>query len=288
MKVRVNGFGYTGCLVIRTPLILAKWILSHQWSLHRPSYMVYILQYDSIASYTTIKAENGKLVINGRLISFFQEKDRVLGSTHIKWGDAGAKYVVETTDVFINLEKAGTHWKYGSQGSSSSLFFLPLSTCLGIDHENYDHNLNIINIVSNACSTTSCLAPLTKVTQDDFGNSWCLQLKATVYVITATQKVSDGSSGKLWHAGCGASQKTIIPASMGTAKTMNKVTPWAKLETHWLAWHPMSQLQCVMDLTYSLEKAAKYDDIKKEGGEAGNRRSPKGHPGWHRGTGCLL
>lgn len=47
-------------------------------------YMVYLLQYDSIASYTTIKAENGKLVISGRPSSTFQEQDGMLGSTHIK------------------------------------------------------------------------------------------------------------------------------------------------------------------------------------------------------------
>ena len=142
--------------------------------------MVYMLQYDSIASYTTIKAENGKLVINGKPTSFFQEQDRVLGSTHIKWGDDGVKYVVETTDVFINLENAGTHWKYGAQGSSSSLSLLPLSTCLAIDHENYDHNLNIASIVSNACSTNSCLAlwtrspRMTLATHDACNSSHCL------------------------------------------------------------------------------------------------------------------
>lgn len=108
-----------------------------------------------------------------------------------------------------------------------------MSACLGINHEKYDNNLKI---VSNDSSTTNCLGPLGKVIHDDFGMMEGLMAK--VYAITATQKIADGSSGKLWYYGCGAAQKTIIPASMGTAKAVGKVTP----ELNWKLTGMASQI----------------------------------------------
>ncbi|XP_040599682.1 glyceraldehyde-3-phosphate dehydrogenase-like [Mesocricetus auratus] len=61
------------------------------------------LQYDSTNDLFngTIKAEKGKLVINGKAITIFQKRD----PANTKCGDADAKYVVESTDVFINTER---------------------------------------------------------------------------------------------------------------------------------------------------------------------------------------
>ncbi|MQL00556.1 type I glyceraldehyde-3-phosphate dehydrogenase, partial [Escherichia coli] len=62
------------------------------------NYMVYMFQYDSTHGKfnSTVKAENGKLVINGKPITIFQDGD----PANIKWVDVGAEYVVESTGVF--------------------------------------------------------------------------------------------------------------------------------------------------------------------------------------------
>ncbi|KAL4675570.1 hypothetical protein H8959_009715 [Pygathrix nigripes] len=75
--------------------------------------MVYMFQYDPTQGkfHGTVKAENGKFVINGNPITIFQERD----PSKIKWGDAGAKYVMESTGIFTAMEKAGAHLQWGAR-----------------------------------------------------------------------------------------------------------------------------------------------------------------------------
>ena len=96
--VRAFNFGKVDFVTINNPFI-------------RLNYMVYVFQCDSTCGkfQGTIKAENRKLVINGKPISVFQEQD----PTNIKWGDAAAEYIVESAGVFTTMEKAGAHLKPG-------------------------------------------------------------------------------------------------------------------------------------------------------------------------------
>ena len=54
---------------------------------------------------------DGKLVINGKPITVSMCRN----PGDIKWADAGADYVVESSGVFTTLEKAGEHLKGGAK-----------------------------------------------------------------------------------------------------------------------------------------------------------------------------
>jgi glyceraldehyde 3-phosphate dehydrogenase len=80
VKVGVNRFDRIGCLITRTAFcsILSKVEIA---AINDPfidiNHMVYMFQYDSTHGRfnCTVKAENGKLVINGKPTTIFQERD---------------------------------------------------------------------------------------------------------------------------------------------------------------------------------------------------------------------
>ena len=152
MKIGANRFG----LVTRAAFYSGKVdVVAINDPFIDLNYTVYMFQHDSTHGKfeSMVKAENGKLVVNGKSISIFQERD----PTNIKWVDAGAEYVVDSTGVVTTVEKAGAHLKGGAKGFTVSAPSVdaPISL-MGVNHEKYD---NSMKIVGSASYTTNCLAP---------------------------------------------------------------------------------------------------------------------------------
>jgi glyceraldehyde 3-phosphate dehydrogenase len=128
-------------------------------------YMTYLINYDSTHGKFkgTVSLDGDKLVVNGKPITVSFERD----PKDIKWGAAGAEYIVESTGMFTTAEKASAHLVGGAKKViiSAPSADAPMFVC-GVNLEKYDSSMNII---SNASCTTNCLAPLAKVINDTFG-----------------------------------------------------------------------------------------------------------------------
>jgi len=259
VKVGINGFGRIGRLVCRAafdhPDIEVVAINDPFIDLE---YMVYMFKYDSTHGRHkgTVSHGDGKLIINGKSITVSMCRD----PADIKWADAGAEYVVESSGVFTTLEKAGKHMQGGakkviiSAPSADAPMFV-----MGVNEKSYDKTT--MDIVSNASCTTNCLAPLAKIINDEFGIEEGLM--TTVHATTATQKTVDGPSAKKWRDGRGASQN-IIPAATGAAKAVGKVIPELNGKLTGMAFRVPTPDVSVVDLTVRLKKAATYDEIKQK------------------------
>ncbi|KAK7681125.1 Glyceraldehyde-3-phosphate dehydrogenase [Cerrena zonata] len=253
--IGINGFGRIGRLVLRVALERPDLeVVAINDPFIAADYAAYMFKYDSTHGRYKgqVEANGSDLVINGKTVKVFQERDPV----NIPWGANGVQYVIESTGIFTKLEGAQKHIDAGAQKvvitapSADAPMFV-----VGVNEEKYTPDLNI---VSNASCTTNCLAPLAKVINDNFGIEEGLM--TTVHSITATQKTVDGPSHKDWRGGRTASGN-IIPSSTGAAKAVGKVIPELNGKLTGLALRVPTVDVSVVDLTVRLKKSVTYEEI---------------------------
>ena len=208
VNIGINGFGRIGRLVTRIALQNGLKVAAINDPLLDPAYIGYLLKYDSTHGQfnKTITTESDSITVDGQSIAVFKAKS----PEQIQWGRSGAEYVVEASGAFTTLSQASGHLQGGAKRViiSAPSADVPMFV-MGVN----DHTFKPKDyIVSNASCTTNCLAPLAKIIHDNFGIEDGLM--TTIHSVTATQKILDGPSGKLWRDGRGAMQN-IIPASTG-------------------------------------------------------------------------
>lgn len=274
VKVGINGFGRIGRIVLRNALQHGDLeVVAVNDPFIDLEYMVYMFKYDSTHGRFKgdVSTKDGKLVIDGKSISVYGERD----PSAIPWGKAGADYVVESTGVFTTIEKASAHLKGGAKKViiSAPSADAPMFVC-GVNLEAYKPEYKVI---SNASCTTNCLAPLAKVVHDKYGI--VEGLMTTVHATTATQKTVDGPSHKDWRGGRGAAAN-IIPSSTGAAKAVGKVIPSLNGKLTGMAFRVPTADVSVVDLVVRLEKPAPYDELKATLKAASESKELKGILGY--------
>ncbi|OMO87890.1 Glyceraldehyde-3-phosphate dehydrogenase, type I [Corchorus capsularis] len=259
VKIGINGFGRIGRLVARVALQRDDVELV---AVNDPfisvEYMTYMFKYDTVHGqwkHHELKVKDSNTLLFGeKPVTVFG----IRNPEEIPWGETGAEYIVESTGVFTDKEKAAAHLKGGakkviiSAPSKDAPMFV-----VGVNEKAYKPEYDVI---SNASCTTNCLAPLAKVIHDKFGI--VEGLMTTVHSITATQKTVDGPSSKDWRGGRAASFN-IIPSSTGAAKAVGKVLPALNGKLTGMSFRVPTIDVSVVDLTVRLEKPASYDEIKK-------------------------
>ena len=258
IKIGINGFGRIGRLVFRAATEHPDLydIVGINDPFISADYMVYMVKYDSMHGHFngTVTTEDGKLVVNGRAIMVYAEKDPAL----IPWSACGAEYVVESTGVFTTTEKASAHFKGGAKKVVISAPAKDKETPTFVCGVNLDKYTKDMKVVSNASCTTNCLAPLAKIINDKFGI--VEGLMTTVHSTTATQKTVDGPSKKDWRGGRAAANN-IIPSSTGAAKACALVIPDLKGKLTGMSFRVPTLDVSVVDLTVRLAKETTYEDI---------------------------
>lgn len=258
IRIGINGFGRIGRSVLR--LAFEKYddieIVAVNDLVPAPN-LAYLLKYDSIHGRFSLPLESNDeaFIIDERHTVHVLAK---MDPSQLPWKDLNVDYVIESTGLFTQREKAELHLKGGAKCvviSAPAKGEVP-TYVMGVNHEKYDPKTD--TVISNASCTTNCLAPITKVLLDHFGIEEGLM--TTVHAMTATQPVHDGPSKKDLRGGRSASLN-IIPASTGAAKAVSLCLPEVKGKLTGMAFRvPVADVSAV-DLTVKLTKSTDYDTL---------------------------
>ena len=203
IKVGINGFGRIGRMVFQA--ICDQGLLGKAIDVVAvvdvstdADYFAYQMKYDSVHgkfkhTVATEKSnpaseEADTLIVNGHKIKCVAATKT---PAELPWGKLGVDYVIESTGLFTDSEKAKGHLQAGAK---KVILSAPgkgevKTLVVGVNHEEYDSAKH--NIVSNASCTTNCLAPLVHVLLKE-GIGIETGLMTTIHAYTATQKVPVG------------------------------------------------------------------------------------------------
>ena len=271
IKVGINGFGRIGRMAFQA--ICEKGLLGKGIDVVAvvdvstdADYFAYQMKYDSVHGkfkfpVTTEKSnaaatENDTLVVAGNKIKCVMATKT---PDQLPWKALGVDYVIESTGLFTDSEKAKGHL---AAGAKKVIISAPgkgevKTIVMGVNQDEYDSAKHAI--VSNASCTTNCLAPVVHVLlKEGFGVE--TGLMTTIHAYTATQKTVDGPSKKDWRGGRAAAQN-IIPSTTGAAKAVGEVLPVTKGKLTGMSFRVPTPDVSVVDLTFRSAKDTSIEEI---------------------------
>jgi len=223
-------------------------------------YFVYQMKYDSthgLFKHPVKVADKDVFEVYGQKVKCVMASRE--GPRALPWKDLGVEYVIESTGLFVEAEKAEGHIVAGAK---KVIISAPgkgdLKTMvMGVNNTEYDKDKH--NVVSNASCTTNCLAPLVHVIMKE-GIGIEKGLMTTIHAYTATQKTVDGVSAKDWRGGRSAACN-IIPSATGAAKAVGEVLPAVKGKLTGMAFRVPTPDVSVVDLTFIAAADTSIEDI---------------------------
>ena len=200
-----------------------------------------------------MEASNGDLVVDGRSIRVFSERD----PAKIPWSEMGVDLVVESTGLFTDAEKAGGHLEGGAKKViiSAPARGEDLTIVLGVNEHLYDGANH--KIVSNASCTTNCFATMVKVLHDSFGVEHGVM--STIHSYTNDQAILDQRHSDLRRARAAAAN--IIPTSTGAARAVGLVLPELNGKLDGIAFRVPTITGSITDFVATVSRDVTVDEI---------------------------
>ena len=256
-RIGINGFGRIGRLVLRAneERNAGKVEVAAVNDLTDAETNAHLLKYDTnYGGYPgKVEAIDGDLVVDGRSIKVFSERD----PAQIPWSEMGVDMVVESTGIFTDAEKAGGHI---TGGAKKVIISAPargedLTMVLGVNDHLYDAGKH--HIVSNASCTTNCFAVMVKVLHDQFVIEHGLM--STIHSYTNDQAILDQRHGDLRRARAAA--MNIIPTSTGAARAVGLVLPELNGKLHGMAFRVPTATGSITDFTAAVAHDVTAADV---------------------------
>ncbi|MCY0879009.1 MAG: type I glyceraldehyde-3-phosphate dehydrogenase [Firmicutes bacterium] len=262
VRVGINGFGSIGRRFFRAAQGQHDFEIVAINSIGDVQVQAHLLKYDS--NYGpfegTVAVDGDQLVVNGKAIRCFAEKDPAA----IPWREVGVDIVIESTGVFTKAERARAHLEAGAKRViiSAPAQGEDITIVMGVNDDRYDPARHFI--LSNASCTTNCLAPVAKVLHETFGIE--KGLMTTVHSYTNDQRLLDLEHRDLRRARAAATN--IVPTSTGAAKALHLVLPDLKGKLNGMSLRVPTPVVSIVDLVVDTEKAVTREAVNQAFREA--------------------
>lgn len=220
-RIAINGFGRIGRIVFKKLIEDEDVEVVAINDLCDPEELVYLTKYDTVHGKFNgkIKATNRKIIVNGKSVKVYAEKDAI----NLPWKDLKIDLVLECTGLYTKYEDAYKHIKAGAKhvvisapgkGDMKTIVY-------GVNEKTLTGKEEII---SAASCTTNALAPILKIINDEFGIEEGYM--STIHAYTNDQVNLDVHHKKGYLSRRGrACALNIIPTSTGAATSIGKVIP---------------------------------------------------------------
>ncbi len=255
IRVGINGFGRIGRNILRASLHDTEIEFVAVNDITDAPTLAHLLKYDSILGNLPdeVKAAGDEIHVAGRKIKVLAMKD----PAQLPWKALNVEYVVESTGLFTDADKAKAHL---TAGAKKIIISAPakgedITIVLGVNEDKYDPKQDFV--VSNASCTTNCLAPVAKVLNDVFGI--VKGQMTTIHSYTNDQKILDLPHKDLRRARAAA--MSMIPTSTGAAKAIYLAIPELKGKLDGVAIRVPTPNVSIVDLTVQLAKPATAEEI---------------------------
>ena len=219
IRVGINGFGRIGRLVFRIMCERENIDVVAINDLSDAAMLAHLLKYDSVHGRFKgeVKHTENSLIVNGKEVQILAERD----PEKLPWKENEVYFAVEATGIFRKREQLQKHLNAGAKKvllTVPSKDKIDATVVMGVNEEvlKPEHQF-----ISNASCTTNCLAPITKVLDDNFG--LVKGLMTTVHAYTNDQRIADMVHSDMRRSR--AAGVNIIPTSTGAAKAIGLVIP---------------------------------------------------------------
>jgi len=202
-----------------------------------------------------VKQAEGALVVDGKTVSLLAEKE----PNKIPWGKLKVDLVIESTGVFLTLDKASLHLQGGAK---RVLLSAPpkgdgiLQVIYGVNHEAIEPEMKIL---SAASCTTNSFVPVMYVLEKEIGVEHALL--TTVHGYTGDQRLVDSPHSNLPRARAAAIN--IVPTSTGAAKATTKILPRLAGKMDGIAFRVPVATGSVSDVTAEMSRSVEKDEVNE-------------------------
>jgi glyceraldehyde 3-phosphate dehydrogenase len=217
--VAINGLGRIGRAALKILLDTGGLDVVALNDIADPDNLAYLLRYDTVYGryQREVSAEDGALIVDGRRIRAFTERD----PRNVPWGDLGVDLVLECTGVFTREEDLKKHLQ---AGASYVILSAPAKSetvptvVHGVNRPDGEPQ-----VISCASCTTNCITPVIEVAHRRIGVERAVM--TTVHAYTGGQKLVDSPSQRYRRGRAAAAN--LVPTSTRAAQATTRAEPGA-------------------------------------------------------------